>query len=157
MEHQDSSGCRECSNGNNFLLVAWRSARCANGPATTAGARAAAGRSSAGDGPGIRKRRNPAVGAGVEYDSGGSTQIEPARTLGLRSRTLQETQPSGASVSTVKRLPPRFFSFRETRRCVSGLHLLRIHHPKLDFAGEEDKRLIIQAAENAQKAVDLIV
>jgi hypothetical protein len=22
MEHQDSSGCRECSNGNNFLLVA---------------------------------------------------------------------------------------------------------------------------------------
>ncbi len=28
MEHQDSSGCRECSNGNNFLLVARRSARC---------------------------------------------------------------------------------------------------------------------------------
>jgi hypothetical protein len=26
MEHQDSSGCRECSNGNNFLLVAGRSA-----------------------------------------------------------------------------------------------------------------------------------
>src|ERR1700744_124449 len=99
MEHQNSSGCRECSNGNNFLLIAWRDARCPSGAPTTTGARAAAGPSSAGDGPGIRRRRNPAVGDGVEYDSSGSTQIEPARTLGLRPRTLQETQPNRASVS----------------------------------------------------------
>jgi transposase len=51
MEHQDSSGCRECSNGNNFLLVARRSARCSGGPATAAGVRPAAGRSSVGHGP----------------------------------------------------------------------------------------------------------
>ena len=53
MEHQNSSGCRECSNGYNFLPVAGRSARCSGGPATSAGARTAAGRSSAGDGPGV--------------------------------------------------------------------------------------------------------
>jgi transposase len=56
MEHQDSSGCRECSNGNNFLLVARRSARRSGGPATTAGTRSAARRGSTGDGPGLRKR-----------------------------------------------------------------------------------------------------
>src|SRR5258708_31304911 len=107
MEHQDSSGCRECSNGNNFLLVTRRSTRCSSGPATAAGAGSAAGRSSAADGPGLRRRPNPAVGAGDEHDSGGSTQIESARTLGLRWRTLQETQPGGAPVSTTERLPPR--------------------------------------------------
>ena len=128
MEHQNSSGCRECSNGNNFLLVARRSPRCSGGPATAAGTRSAAGRSSAGDGPGLRKRRNPATGAGVEHDSGGSTQIEPARTLGLRSRALQETEPGGAPVLTAERLPSNLFALRETRRCISGLHLLRLHH-----------------------------
>src|SRR5271165_2544693 len=127
MEHQNSSGCRECSNGNNFLLIAWRNARCPSGAATTTGAGAASGPSSAGDGPGIRRRRNPAVGDGVEYDSSGSTQIEPVRTLGLRPRTLQETQPNRASVSPTERIPPHLFSFRETRRCVSGLRLFRIH------------------------------
>jgi len=58
MEHQDSSGCRECSNGNNFLFVARRSARRSDGPATTAGVRSAAGRSSTGDGPGAMKPGN---------------------------------------------------------------------------------------------------
>src|SRR5258708_1491918 len=128
MEHQDSSGCRECSNGNNFLLVARRSARCSGGPSTAAGTRSAAGRSSAADGPGLRRRRNPAVGAGDEHDSGGSTQIESARTLGLRSRTLQETQPGGAPVSTTERLPPHLLALRETRRCVPSLYLLCLHH-----------------------------
>ena len=28
MEHQDSSGCRGCSNGRNVLPVAWSSSRC---------------------------------------------------------------------------------------------------------------------------------
>jgi hypothetical protein len=59
MEHQDSSGCRKCSNGHNLLLVAWRSARCSGGPATAAGTGAAAGRSSAGDGSCLRERRTP--------------------------------------------------------------------------------------------------
>jgi transposase len=98
MEHKDSSGCRECSNGNNLLLVARRSARRSGGPATAAGVRSAAGRSSVGHGPGLRKRRNSAIGAEVEHDSGGSTQIEPARTPGLRSRTLQETQAGRAMI-----------------------------------------------------------
>jgi len=83
MEHQDSSGCRECSNGNNFLPVARRSARCSGGSAIIAGVGSDAGRSSAGDGSGLRKRRDTATGAGNEHDSGGSTEIEPARTLGV--------------------------------------------------------------------------
>src|SRR5258708_30882856 len=118
MEHQDSSGCRECSNRNNFLLVARRSARCSGGPATTVGVRSAAGRSSAADGPGLRRRRNPATGAGVEHDSGGSTQIESARTLGLRSRTLQEAQPDRTPVSTTERLPPHLLALLYNRLCV---------------------------------------
>ena len=63
---------------------------------------------------------------GFEHDSDGSTQIQPTRTLGLRSRTLHETQPSGAPVPTVERLPLHFSSFE--KRCVSGLHLLCIYH-----------------------------
>jgi DDE family transposase len=39
MEHQNSSGCRECSNGNSVLLVARRSARRSGRPATAAGLR----------------------------------------------------------------------------------------------------------------------
>src|SRR5205823_5732594 len=101
---------------------------CTRGPSTTAGTRSAAGRSSAADGSGLRRRRNSAVGAGDEHDSGGSTQIESARTLGLRPRTLQETQPNRTPVSTTERLPPHFFALRETRRCVSGLYLLCLHH-----------------------------
>src|SRR5215469_12245539 len=128
MEHQNSFGCRECSNGNNFLLVAGRSARCSGGTATAAGTRSAAGGSSAGDGPGLRERRNPATGAGIEHDPGGATQIEPARTMGLRSRTVQKTQPGGALISTVERLPPHLLAVRETRRSVSALYLLRLHH-----------------------------
>lgn len=53
MEHQDSSGCRECSNGDNFLSVGWRSARCAHGPATAAGTRAHASGSSTRYGQGL--------------------------------------------------------------------------------------------------------
>src|SRR5215472_3521395 len=83
MEHQDSSGCRECANGNNLLLISWRSARCSGGSATAAGVGATAGGSSTGDGPGVRERRNPATGLGNEHDSGGAAEIEPARTLGV--------------------------------------------------------------------------
>lgn len=54
-------------------------------------------------------------------------QIEPVPALGLRPRTLQEAQPNRASVSPTERIPPHLFSFRETRRCVSGLRLFRIH------------------------------
>jgi hypothetical protein len=54
-----------------------------------------------------------------------SNRREP---LGLRSRTLQETEPDRAPVSTPERLPPHFFALRETRRCVSGLYLLCLHH-----------------------------
>src|SRR5262249_937047 len=55
----------QCSNGHNFLLVPGRSARCSGGPAT---------------------------GAGIEHDPGRTAQVKPTPTLGLRSRTLQETQ-----------------------------------------------------------------
>ena len=82
MEHQNSSGCRECSNGHNFLLVAGRSARCSGGPATVVGTRSAAGRSSAGDGPGLRERRNPATGAEIEHDPGRTAPVKPTLTLG---------------------------------------------------------------------------
>ena len=36
MDNQDSSGCRECSNGNNLGVVAGKCARCALRPAVTA-------------------------------------------------------------------------------------------------------------------------
>ena len=55
MEHQDSSGCRECSHGHNFLPVTGRSPRRSGGPTITAGPRSPAGGSSAADGPGLRK------------------------------------------------------------------------------------------------------
>src|ERR1700758_2742575 len=128
MEHQNSSGCRECSNGHNFLLVAGRSARCSGGSAVAAGTWAAAGGSSVSGGPGLRERRNSATGAGIEHDSGCTTEIEPARTLRLRSRTLQETEPSGTPVSTAEKFPSHFLAIREPRRGVFGLYLLRLHH-----------------------------
>jgi transposase len=56
MEHQDSSGCRECSNGHNLLSVARPGPRCSCRPGTAARTGAAAGRSSAFDGSCVRRQ-----------------------------------------------------------------------------------------------------
>jgi transposase len=58
MEHQDSSGCRGCSNGHNFRLVAGPRTRCAGGPRTVARTRSDAGRPAVIDGSGLRRRRD---------------------------------------------------------------------------------------------------
>jgi hypothetical protein len=61
------------------------------------------GRSSAGHGPSLREGRNPATGTGIEHDPGRTAQVKPTRTLGLRSRTLQEAQSGGARVPTIEK------------------------------------------------------
>ena len=56
MEHQDSSGCRECSDGNNFLLIALECARCSRRPRPAGRSGSDAGRLALVDGSGVRGR-----------------------------------------------------------------------------------------------------
>jgi transposase len=80
MEHQDSYGCRECSNGHNLLPLAGQRARCAGGPGPADGVRADAEGSLHADGSRLRGQGNQAIGARPGHDSGGaakSNRIEP--------------------------------------------------------------------------------
>ena len=54
MEHQGSSGCRECSNGHNLRPVAWPCARCSRRSRPTSGTGAHAGRLAVVDGSRLR-------------------------------------------------------------------------------------------------------
>ena len=56
MEHQDSSGCRGCSNGHNLRPVARPGTRCARGTRTAAGLGTDAGRLATLDGSRLRRR-----------------------------------------------------------------------------------------------------
>src|SRR5271155_956343 len=70
MEHQDSYGCRECSNGHNLRPVAGQRARCAGGAGAARGAGARARKGLPADGPRLRGRRNPPTGARPGHGSG---------------------------------------------------------------------------------------
>ncbi len=56
MEHQDSSGCRGCSNGHNLRPVAGQRARCAGRTGVAEGTRANAQRLADVDGSRLRRR-----------------------------------------------------------------------------------------------------
>src|SRR5277367_3332264 len=80
MEHQDSYGCRECSNGHNFRPLAGQRAQRAGGTGAACGAGPDAGKALPADGPRLRGRRNPPAGARPGHGSGGaakSNRIEP--------------------------------------------------------------------------------
>ena len=54
MEHQGSSGCRECSNGHNLRPIAWPCARCSRRSRPAGGVGAHAGRLAVVDGSRLR-------------------------------------------------------------------------------------------------------
>ena len=58
-----------------------------------------------GDGPRLRRRRNPPVGPGPGLHPGGSSQNHSSRPLGIRSGGVQDPQPDQAAVPTAERLP----------------------------------------------------
>ncbi len=63
IEHQDSYGCRGCSNGHNVRAVAWQRARCAPRTGVAVATAAHAGRPAHADGSRLRGRRNTPTGA----------------------------------------------------------------------------------------------
>src|ERR1039457_4085313 len=80
MEHQDSSGCRECSNGHNLRPVARQRSRCARRTRPADRTWAYAGRPADVDGSGLRGRRDQTTGAQPGHDPvvpPKSNRIEP--------------------------------------------------------------------------------
>ena len=55
MDHQDSSGCRGCSNGHNLCSLAGQRTRCPRGPRTAPGSGTDARRTASADGPRLRR------------------------------------------------------------------------------------------------------
>ena len=88
MEHQDSYGCRECSNGHNLRSLAGQRARRAGGAGAAGRAGADAGKAMPADGPRLRGRRNPPTGARSGHGSGGTAEVQPDRAVGIRPRPL---------------------------------------------------------------------
>jgi transposase len=84
MDHQDSSGCRECSNGYNLGLVARQCARCTLRSAVVARSGTDA-RGTADDYvQSLRRGQNAADGARLGYDPHRSAQIHARRSLGIQ-------------------------------------------------------------------------
>src|SRR5271154_3033319 len=103
MEHQDSYGCRECSNGHNLRSLAGQCARRAGGTGAALGTGADAGKALPADGSRLRGRRDPPAGARPGYGSGGAAEVQPDRALGIRSRPVQETQRDRAALPQTER------------------------------------------------------
>ncbi len=80
MEHQDSYGCRECSNGHKLRAVARPSLRREAGPPVAGRHRTAARAPASDHGSRLRRQRNAATGAGFRLDPGRppqSNRLEP--------------------------------------------------------------------------------
>src|ERR1035441_3858403 len=80
MDHQDSYGCRECSNRDKFRALARPSLRREAWPHPAGRHWTAARAPASHHGSRLRRQRNPATGAGFRLHSGGSSQkqsIEP--------------------------------------------------------------------------------
>src|SRR5271155_5108689 len=124
MEHQDSYGYRECSNGHKVCSISGQRPRRARGSGAALGAGADAGKALPADGSCLRGRRNPPTGARPGHDSGGAAEVQSDRAVGVRPRPVQETQPDRAALPQAQRLPPHLLPIRETRRRLRRLSLL---------------------------------
>src|SRR6476620_11134209 len=127
MEHQDSYGCRGCSNGHSVCFVARPRARCAARARVAGRVGSYAGGPPIVDGSRLRRRCNPTVGARSGNDSGSPAEVQPAAAMGVRSRCLQEAQRDRKIVPQAQRLPPHLLPLRKTRRRLFGVPLLCAH------------------------------
>src|SRR5271169_536912 len=127
MEHQDSYGCRECSNGHNVCSISGQRPRRARGSGAALGAGADAGKALPADGSCLPGRRNPPTGARSGHDSGGAAEVQSDRAVGVRPCPVQETQRDRAALPQAQRLPPHLLPIRETRRRLRRLSLLRAY------------------------------
>ncbi len=83
MEHQGSSGCRECSNGDNLRVVARQRSRCTRRTRPVDRTWSHAGGLADADGSRLRGRRDQAAAAQPGHDPGGSAQVKPHRAMGV--------------------------------------------------------------------------
>jgi len=90
MEHQGSSGCRECSNGHNLRAVSWQRPRCTRRTRPADRAWSDAGGSADADGSRLRGRRDQAAGAQPRHGPHRPSQVQPHRTVGIRSRLYKK-------------------------------------------------------------------
>jgi transposase len=84
MDHQDSSGCRECSNGDKFRALARPSLRREAWPHPAGRHWTAARAPASHHGSRLRRQRNPATGAGFRLHSRGSSQKQSIGTVAIR-------------------------------------------------------------------------
>ena len=94
MDHQDSSGCRECSNGDNVCALARPSARRPAGPRAARRPGAVARAAAAADGPCLPRRPDPPIGSGFWVDSRRAAQAQPPGAVGIRPRALPPQERS---------------------------------------------------------------
>src|ERR1017187_2657969 len=127
MEHQDSYGCRECSNGHKLRALARPSLRCQAGPPSAGRHRTAARAPASDHGSRLRRQRNPATGAGFRFYPGGSPQKQSPGTVAVRQGPLSQAQRSGTIVSPTQRLSAHLLPLRQTRRPFSWISQLRLN------------------------------
>src|ERR1700686_4732236 len=127
MEHQDSYGCRECSNGHKLRAVSRPSLRCQAGPPVAGRHRTAASAPASDHGSSLRRQRNPPTGAGFRLYPGSSPQEQSSATVAVRQGPLPQAERSGTALSPTQGLPSHLLSLRQTRRPLSWISQLRLN------------------------------
>jgi hypothetical protein len=92
MDHQDSSGCRGCSNGHKLCSLAGPSLRHGRGPRTSGRHRTAARTLASPHGPRLRGQPDSPTGSGVWLPSGGSTPKQSSAVQAVRPSPIPQAQ-----------------------------------------------------------------
>ena len=104
MDHQDSYGCRGCSNSHDLLALPWTSSRRTGRAQVARTPWAPAREPGCGDGPCIRGQRDTPACLGVGIRACRSASFDTDQPVGVRQGAVQETQRGRAPVPAVEGL-----------------------------------------------------
>src|SRR6266702_7231156 len=92
MDHQDSSGCRECSNSHNLRALSGQRPRCARRQRVARRVRTAARSAVSTHGSCLRGQPNAPAGSGLRLHPGRSSQEQPPGSLAVRQGHVSQAQ-----------------------------------------------------------------
>jgi hypothetical protein len=125
LDHQDSSGCRGCSNGHNVCALARAGGRRPRGPGAAQPARRAQPPAAPDHGPRLRGQRDTPAGARPALHPGRAAPVHPRLSVGVRPPDIQAPQRGGAAIPQAQGLPAHLLALRQARPHVHRLHQLR--------------------------------
>ena len=127
MDHEDSYGCRGCSNGSELRAFSRPSARCPCGASPSEGVVWAATTLPAHHGSSVGGQRDSTTGAGTWLHSCRASHGHTRFALALQQSLVSPSQRDRAAASSAQRLSPRLQPFRQARHHVHGVPDLRTH------------------------------